>query len=615
MKKNIITTLVFLILIIIVTYPLVFKIATCMPGFFSSDESTAPVWDSWRIKYSWENQMPLNYTKLINYPFGLDMYSSGFMNYGFYFVMYLLSLLTTPILTYNLQVIMNIFFSAFFTYALVFVLTKNRLSAFFCGIIFAFCPYQFSRIWQHLSLTYIQWIPLVLLSGILLKEEFNRKRAILFCVSLFLLFLFDFSTMYFGTVSLGIFLMYIIFYNWRIKFFKTPNLLKHDIKYVSKIVLLGLLVLIILLPQFYPLIRNYFNPPLNIGASGYNPYHRPFEDLFTQSAKPLSYLLPATFHPVFGKFTTMFAGSRLWGVSFTEHQLYLGWVPLILAFVAVKRWWRERKLRGQSPLGTVPSHSPQEFYIGFFVFLAIAAWLFSQPPWWQIGNFRIYLPSFFMYKILPMYRAYCRFGIVVMLAVSVLAGYGLKFLLERFKGKWAKYAVSALCCGLVLFEFWTWPPYKVIDVSKAPAVYYWLKAQEGGFAIGEYPLDYDGPNEMYKFYQIFHHKPIINGTAPGTYANKVAQEIKDLSSVKTAEILKWMGVRYVIVHRQRYEATGLVDKIRELERIPRNKGLKLIKRFPAQDSPEGSYSAVCMQKAGPIDVYEVIARPRELVVE
>ena len=40
------------------------------------------------------------------------------------------------------------------------------------------------------------------------------------------------------------------------------------------------------------------------------------------------------------------------------------------------------------------------------------------------------MPSFFMYKILPMFRAYCRFGIVVELAVAVLAGFGLKFFLR-----------------------------------------------------------------------------------------------------------------------------------------------------------------------------------------
>ena len=184
-------------------------------------------------------------------------------------------------------------------------------------------------------------------------------------------------------------------------------------------------------------------------VSAFNPYRRPFNDLFEQSARPLSYLLPAVVHPVFGKFTEQFIGSSFYGMSFTEHTLYLGWVPLILAFVALRRWRRKGKESKKS--GTVPFRdSPfyrDDFYIGFFVFLAVAAWLFSQPPWWNIFGFKIYMPSFFMYKILPMFRAYCRFGIVVMLAVAVLAGFGLKFFLERFKSQRTKVAVTALFAG------------------------------------------------------------------------------------------------------------------------------------------------------------------------
>ena len=151
-----------------------------------------------------------------------------------------------------------------------------------------------------------------------------------------------------------------------------------------------------------------------------------------------------------------------------------------------------------------------------------------------------------MYKILPMFRAYCRFGIVVMFAVAVLAGFGLYFILERFKSYKIKIAILCLFCGLVLFEFWNWPPYKVIDVSRVPAVYYWLKGQPENFVIAEYPLDTSSPSEKYKFYQITHEKKIINGTIPGTYANKLAESLTRLSDPYTAGVLKWLGVKYAI---------------------------------------------------------------------
>lgn len=588
------------------TYPFVFKVNTCIPGFFSSDENIAPLWDSWRIKYSLSHNLQFVHTSMIAHPFGVDLYASGFFSYLFQLSLYFLSIFTTPVLTYNTTLILNLFLSAMFSFMLVNYLTKDSVSAFFSAIIFTFCPYQFSRLWQHFGLTYNQWIPLVLFAAIRLKENYYEKNKVLFFLSLLFALSFDFSVMYFIGVALGAFFIYVFFYHWKKRLFKNKQLLREDLAYLKKAAVLSIFVFIVLSPQFFPIIKNRLRLSATT-ASAHNPYHRAFEDLFAQSARPLSYFLPASVHPIFGKFAENFIGTPLYGESFTEHTLYLGWVPMILAFVAFRRWKRNRKAQGQ-PLGSWDSPWAREnFYIGFFVFLAIVAWLFSQPPWWQIGPIKIFMPSFFMYKILPMFRAYCRFGIVVMLAVAVLAGFGLKLVLERFKTRKAKIAIASLFCGLVLFEFWNWPPYKVIDVSKVPVVYYWLKEQPEDIVIAEYPLDIIGPNEMYKFYQTKHEKRIINGTVPGTRANNVAKTITKLSKPETAGILKWMGVKYVLVHRDGYLQTELIEDREELDKIPQNKALKFIRSFPAQECPDEGI--MCVQKTGPIDVYEAVALP------
>jgi hypothetical protein len=375
--------------------------------------------------------------------------------------------------------------------------------------------------------------------------------------------------------------------------------LQENKNYLKNIILLSIVTFILLLPQAYPVIRGMIISRYS-APSAQNPYYRPFEDLFTQSARPLSYVLPAAVHPFFGKLTEMFIGSQLYGMSFTEHTLYLGWTPLVLAFLAFRRWRKNRKLR---------ITNKEDFYIGFFVSLAMVAWFFSQPPWWKVGPLKIYMPSFFMYKILPMFRAYCRFGIVVMLAIAVLAGFGLKFILERFKSEKAKIALTTLFCGLLLFEFWNYPPFKVINVSKVPGVYYWLKGKPEDLVIAEYPLDITGPSEMYKFYQTKHEKKMINATIPGTYAHRISETITKLSNPHTAGVLKWMGVKYVLVHKQDYINTELVEDYEELNKILQNAGLKFIKTFPKQECPEKNI--MCVQKTGPIDVYEVVAIPQE----
>jgi len=604
-----------ILLTVVMSYPLIFRSNSVIPGSFSTDEPYAVLWDHWRVKYSLINFQSLSFTNLIAYPFGINLNSTqtGIIWNLWQLVNLLLAVVFGVPLSYNLQIIINFFLCAFIVYLLVFYLTGNRMSAVFSGIVFGFCPYQFVRSWQHLGATYNQWLALTFLALFSLKEKPNRKTGIFLLISFILLFSFDYYLAYFTLIGLAFFLLYVFLNYWKIKL-KRENfsLIKADIVYLRRVFFTLILTFILLLPQHYSLIKKWLTPS-SLAPSAWNPYLRPFEDLFSQSAKPLSYFLPPIFHPLLGKITEAFLGSPLYGESVTEHTLYLGWIPLILAFVAIKRQRRRRKEINK--IGTVPfGDSPyfrEDFYIGFFILLAIVAWFFSQPPWWQFGPLRIYLPSFFMYKLLPMFRAYCRFGIVIMLAVAVLAGFGLKFILERFKSNKAKIAITALACSLVLFEFWNWPPYKVIDVSKVPAVYYWLKEQPTDTIIAEYPLDADSPNEMYKFYQTKHEKKIINGTLPGTSAHEFAQTIIQLSSSKTAKILKSMGVRYVLVHHDVYLATGLSLDNEELARIPQNLGLKFIRSFSPQECPQKDI--MCTQATGPIDVYEVIAKPLGLV--
>src|SRR3989338_4848124 len=599
MKKSgsihITAALFFLIFCSIATYPLVFKLKSYIPGFFSTDESYAIIWNGWFTKYSLVHQLSLKSTDYISYPFGVEFLNKNIpVSYIWVIINIILPVLTTPIIAYNLQVIMNMLFAACFTYLLAYYLTKNRYAAFLSGIIFGFCPFMFVRSWQHLGETFVWTMPLFIWSLFRLKDSNSLTVKVFFVISLVLAAI-NYAVIYYTFVITAIFLIYLL-----CKF-------KEDKSYLGKIFVLSGSAFIILIFQFWPVFKNLLFPSGH-APSAHNIFLRPFNDLFEQSARPLSFFLPSATHPLFGKFTEQFIGTPLYGMSLTEHTLYLGWVPLTLAFIAFRIWRRSRKSPGRQGFTRgSPENNREDFYIGFFVFLAFAAWLFSQPPWWDIFGFKLYMPSFFMYKILPMFRAYCRFGIVVMLAVAVLAGYGLKFILERFKSRKTKVAITALFCGLVLFEFWNWPPYKVIDISKVPAVYYWIKEQPKDIVIADYPLDADSPNELYKFFQTAHEKKIINGTIPGTHANKVAQEIRRLSQPKTASILKWMGVKYVVVHKDDYLKTDLIEDKEDMERIPQNQGLKFVKSFPPQECPEPEL--MCVQKTGAIDVYEVIASP------
>ncbi|MFA5356541.1 MAG: hypothetical protein WC301_03955 [Candidatus Omnitrophota bacterium] len=594
-KKNLLVIILFALVTVIFTYPLVFRINTVIPGYGTTDEPFAVISNLWTFKYCVSHQLDLSSCDLQAYPSGMDLSNYAGSSYFWESIKNTVNFLTNEVFTFNFLIILSFILSGWFVYLLVYYIAKSNLAAIISAVIFSFSPCHFSRAWQHLSLSQIQWMPLYLLSLFILKDRPGKKSFFVVLAALFVLTSINFYYSYFMII------VTMVFVAWY--FSSKETSLKVKFNFLFLLIFISLAVLILIFPSLLEVYKEKGRFTSNVPLS-YNITERPFEDLFAQSARPLSYFLPAVVHPFFGGFTEQFIGSSLYGVSLTEHTLYLGWMPLILAFVAFKRWRRRRK-------GEVASEGdcPSRFYTGFFVFLAIVAWFFSQPPWWNLFGFKLYMPSFFMYKILPMFRAYCRFGVVLMLAVAVLAGFGLNFILERFRSNKTKIAITALVCGLVLFEFWNWPPYKVIDVSKAPSVYYWLKGQPGDFAISEYPSDADSPNEMYKFYQTKHEKKITNGTIPGTYANKVSQAIRNLSDSATPGTLKWMGVKYVLVHRDDYLKSELLVEIEELNKIPKNRGLKFIRSFPAEECPDKGI--MCVQKSGPVDIYEVVAGPVE----
>jgi hypothetical protein len=531
---------------------------------------------------------------VIAFPFGLDI-SKQILHPAWNFLSKWLSVFSGSVVSFNIQILLSFIFSGITMYYLVFALTKDKISSLFAGMIYAFCPYHFARAWQHLSLAQIQWMPLYLLTLIKLAEHPNYKYMFLCLIGLILVISFEFHYTYFMYIATGLFLAY------HLVFYKRWDRQYRLIVRMALIVMISGMILTISTSAGIFLKKAVFQRK-TIQPAVWSVV-RPFDDLFDQSARPLSYFLPSVAHPVFGKFTEHFMGTSLYGDSLTEHTLYLGWVALILALLALKKSSRKNK-----------SHfSNENFYIGFFAFLAIVAWLFSQPPWWGIGPLKIYMPSFFMYKILPVIRAYCRFGILVMLAIAVLAAFGLKCVLGSFSDRKKRTAVAVAFFGLSLFEFWNYPPFKVIDVGRVPEAYYWLREQPGDIVIAEYPLDAGSPNELYKFYQTVHEKKIINGTTPNSYANKVAKGIVKLSEENTAGILRGIGVRYVLVHSDGYLDTDLVEDKSELSLIPANRGLKLIKSFPVEECPREDIR--CVQKTGVIDVYEVVAQPIKLEAE
>lgn len=170
----------------------------------------------------------------------------------------------------------------------------------------------------------------------------------------------------------------------------------------------------------------------------------PRADLFRYSAKWWSYLVPPVEHPFLRQIA-----HRIWvasgvGQGMLEQQVSLGWGIVALGLIAVFRWLvRDRQ---PASLARVP----------VLVVVAVAALVCSLSPERTIGAFTFVRPSALLYNVVPMFRSYARFGVVVQLMAALLAGIGVDYL--RRAGTRRAQIVCLALVALAAGEYMVWPP-------------------------------------------------------------------------------------------------------------------------------------------------------------
>jgi hypothetical protein len=157
---------------------------------------------------------------------------------------------------------------------------------------------------------------------------------------------------------------------------------------------------------------------------------------------------------------------------------------------------------------------------------------------------------------------YARFGVLVMLAAVLLAGFGFAALSSRLRVGWPR-ALLVVPFLLLAVEFNNVPPLHTTRLFPAPPAYEWLASQPSGILI-EYPLR-AGPDPgvqqvqtyEYELYQQTHQHPIFNGSTPTSRAGQLEPRLEPYYSPGVASELRALGIRYVFVHRNEYAADGL----------------------------------------------------------
>lgn len=574
--------LFFLVILIIFTFPVTLNMSKTVYGPLQGTDNRAVIWHFSWFNYAYNNRLNVDVNTLTNYPFGVQNMAPRIFPLCM-IPAYILSVLVNGIVAYNTLLLASFILSFLCMYLLVFYLTKNRSAAFISGLIYSLCPYHINKSWEHFGLTFIEFIPLYIYSLLKLKELPNFKHLIFCAVSLALVALCDLTYCYVIFIFSVFYIIFSFFY-----YLKAQSLRANFLPLFLNFIKMGVLTFIITLPLLWHSLKEIIAPSSTLVSEDLQMLTRPFKYLFSQSATILAYLVPSRSHPLWGGLARSLEGTIFFGRGSIEQTLYLGWIGIILSVIAVRK-------KGFLNFGIKKDELDKfKFNKALFIFTFFLAVFFSMPPYWNFLLFKVYFPSFFIYKIFPAFRAYARFGVLAVLAISVLAGYGVnRLILARKK----RYVIVLLISFLVLVDFINIPPLKATEIDKCPAVYSWLAEQKGNFAIIEYPIKLGDTSEGYVnldylLYQRFHQKAIVNGASPGTEGYAIKQKIVKIADEKTPRILSALGVKYAIVHLSHYresnnaEAADIIGEIPDLSRL---KGLRLVK------------------KLGEDEVYEVIA--------
>ncbi len=561
--------LAFVVLSLVMTWPLALDFGGSVLGP-PQDNYYYLSWFGWFRHTLVDLRAPSTFNPDVFYPFGHDFNTSettwanlalglpALLGWG-------------EVAAYNTALLLSFILSGLGMYLLVSSLTGSWWAGLVSGAIYAFSPYRMAHVaGGQLPLLGTQWLPLCLWS----LERVLRDRRWAWGLGVGLFFALTALSSWYYAFMAGLLLP--IYALVRARPWREYLTQRHV--WVALGAALAVAALLVG-PAIWPTLQ----------LSGQETMSYSLQWVDRWSASLADYFLPNVLHPLWGGATTEFYQGQRY---FYERILYIGYVPLALAAYAL---WRARRQGASLPapwpqvvtallwlggialvlsLGTTlhwrdvaPVHIPVpaglDKLFDRFMFNWITRFSLNASAYhWgyqQEGHIVLPLPAMLLYLYFPFsnaMRVWSRFGLLVSLAVSALAGGGVALLRAEWGRKSRKglgTAGALALLALVLFEYAAAPfPYGVSKVEAQPATE-WLAEQEGDFAVMELPLSraLNGP-PLYA--GLLHSKPLAYGYGTFFPDAWVANwdTLQSFPSDESLRVLAGWDVRYVLVAARNY---------------------------------------------------------------
>ena len=215
----------------------------------------------------------------------------------------------------------------------------------------------------------------------------------------------------------------------------------------------------------------------------------------------------------------------------------------------------------------------QYFYLYIFVFLW--ALLLSLGKNFSISGQTaegLELPYVWLYKYVPGFggiRAPSRYGVFVLFAIAVMAGFGFRILATKLKGQRSKILVAGIIIVLLNIEFMSIPQKMSFVPIKndIPPAYKWLAEKNEDFTIIDLPFfKAMGKESVYMYFSIFHQKKLVNGYSGflPPYYYYIREIFEFFPSRASLDVLKFLKVKHIVLHANMWRENEARIKINRI---------------------------------------------------
>ena len=480
--EHISVILIFSVLTVIFTFPVILDFASEAAGFGCYDKCHM-MWRFWWADFSFDNGLDFWHSNYIFYPDGTNI--AGNLAYFTTFIGFLLVQFLDYVTVWNVIWFLGLVFGGYGCYLLANNFNKNYLSSIIAGIIFTFTTYHLGHSQAHVGLSMIVWLPIFVLFLFKLLEKQSKYYSI---VGGIIFFLVSLTHLYYSVFITMFSIIFFAVYIFRQK--KVSN--KTFITNFSILFTIGLISTSVLFLS---------NPTSNDELPD-----RILAEHIQYSTNLENLILPVPEHTTqvlsdSGMFISFYAFFDKTAQQLQiENLVFLGYSVIFLSALAVIRYRRN--------------------HIWFWLLICGIFILMSLGPELKIFNEStgIVMPDKLFYDTVPGWdqiRAPARFIVMANLALAVLVSYTVYGLIKsKFSSFKQQLMLTTIIGFVILFEFSMipFPSYS----EPIPDIYAEIKSDDSKFAVLPVPIGGVGDlwlmSDPYILYhQIHHEKPIYGG--------------------------------------------------------------------------------------------------------